>query len=959
MPSMKTLSKYKFLIIIFISLLPTCLQAQEDHIYIRDIKIVDAFTEEPLEKAHVSVMEKDSCTVLVDSLEPRFISSGGQREYLGFHGNIPRREDIVIRIECKGYPTEYHAWRIPTMTNKKPTTVAYYPEGIYLWQEREQSLGEASVTASRILMVMKGDTIEYNAAAFRMHEGSMLDDLVRALPGATIDDEGHIYVNGEFVKNLLVNGRDFFNGDPKIALRNLPAYSVNKVKVYRYSDKRKYMGKDETLSEEEKRKDPLVMDVALKREYAQGWISNYEVGGGSTLKSPMDGKWMGRMFALRYTNHSSLGIYAAANNTNDGATPSTKGEWSKKNVFDGDKKTYLAGVQLALNPKESPLEFNTSLKAQREETLFKVQELGETFYDKIRTYRDDASENNSTSFDLQWNARLHKTFEKGFGNLSTSAYYKHYKAKEDERTVNQQSKNLSALDTLYTRQLLNNRHETSWGTNISLYRWIYKSYYDSFTYGASFSYNKRDLDNVKNEKLFYMQQEDDNRTTQRHFGLPSYDYNYCFYLSFEKGLKKGLFLAHPYLHMEYQQKFNSGHQELTYVENDWLTPSASAVVWAVDKLNSYHTTRMDRKGHIDAALKLAYSTIWSLSLGAEFNAHMRRITDWRADKRQEKKPTDFLVDPYTRLTWTKNKRYIVLEGTISNNLPDLTLLLDVADSGDPLYVTEGNSQLKASRKYDVRAYCGYKEESDFMRRVELSGGYSEWENNISYAQFYNNTNGVTAIRPMNINGAWQAWAKGEYSRLMGKAKSWNFSNTFNFSYTHSLDYMSDYSQEIPPKSAVNNFNLSNNFRLDYRIKEARIGARADFNWTQQKSEQHRFDRNSFTQFNYGITLSTPLLWNIHFATDLMAYYRRGYRETSMNTTDWVWNAELSCPVGQRKQWIIKAIGFDLLHQISSIRRVVTAQGWTETRYNTKPAYAMLTVTYRLDVKPKKMFEKRK
>lgn len=112
---------------------------------------MDAFTEEPLEKAHVSVMEKDSCTVLVDSFESRFMSSSGQRVYLGFHGNIPRREDIVIRIECKGYPTEYHAWRIPAMINKKPTTVAYYPEGIYLWQEREQSLGEASVTAYTLI----------------------------------------------------------------------------------------------------------------------------------------------------------------------------------------------------------------------------------------------------------------------------------------------------------------------------------------------------------------------------------------------------------------------------------------------------------------------------------------------------------------------------------------------------------------------------------------------------------------------------------------------------------------------------------------------------------------------------------------------------------------------------------------------------------------------------------------
>ena len=102
-----------------------------------------------------------------------------------------------------------------------------------------------------------------------------------------------------------------------------------------------------------------------------------------------------------------------------------------------------------------------------------------------------------------------------------------------------------------------------------------------------------------------------------------------------------------------------------------------------------------------------------------------------------------------------------------------------------------------------------------------------------------------------------------------------------------------------------------------------------------------------------MTLSTPLIWGIHFGTDIMAYYRRGYTDASMNTTDWVWNAELSRPLGRRKQWLIKAIGFDLLQQIPNVRREVNNQGWQETRYNTKPSYVMLHVVYRLDVKPKK------
>lgn len=91
---------------------------------------------------------------------------------------------------------------------------------------------------------------------------------------------------------------------------------------------------------------------------------------------------------------------------------------------------------------------------------------------------------------------------------------------------------------------------------------------------------------------------------------------------------------------------------------------------------------------------------------------------------------------------------------------------------------------------------------------------------------------------------------------------------------------------------------------------------------------------------------------VNLDTDLMAYCRRGYEEPSMNTTDWVWNLQLSKTFGKTKQFTAKAIGFDLLHQLPTIKQVVNPQGRTETRYNSQPAYAILTLAYRLDIKPR-------
>lgn len=108
---------------------------------------------------------------------------------------------------------------------------------------KEIQLGEATVKATKLMMVMKGDTLVYNADAFQLAEGSMLDKLIAMLPGVELKKDGVIMVNGRRVERLLVNGEDFFTGSPKVALENLPAYTVDKVKVYeRMNDRDRALG---------------------------------------------------------------------------------------------------------------------------------------------------------------------------------------------------------------------------------------------------------------------------------------------------------------------------------------------------------------------------------------------------------------------------------------------------------------------------------------------------------------------------------------------------------------------------------------------------------------------------------------------------------------------------------------------------------------------------------------------
>ena len=136
-------------------------------------------------------------------------------------------------------------------------------------------LGEAVIVAEAPQVTISEDTIGYNASAYRTPEGAMLEELVKKLPGAEIDDDGNIKINGKEVKKIMVDGKEFFGGDLKTGLKNLPVDMVEKLKTYdKKSDLARITGIDD--GEEE-----TVLDLTVKKGMNQGWFGNVDVGAGT------------------------------------------------------------------------------------------------------------------------------------------------------------------------------------------------------------------------------------------------------------------------------------------------------------------------------------------------------------------------------------------------------------------------------------------------------------------------------------------------------------------------------------------------------------------------------------------------------------------------------------------------------------------------------------------------------
>ena len=191
------------------------------------------------------------------------------------------RGDVLLKDVPVG-KYELNAEMIGYNPHKKVYTIKAHWDafdlGIIKMEENPEFLDAARISAIGNPIVVKKDTIEFNAASFKVGENAMLEDLLKKMPGMAVGEDGSVTWNGEKIDKITVGGKTFFFNDPTAALKNLPAKIVDKIKVV---DK----AKDEAaasgiVTKDDKEK---VMDVELKDEYSKGWYGNAKLGGGATL----------------------------------------------------------------------------------------------------------------------------------------------------------------------------------------------------------------------------------------------------------------------------------------------------------------------------------------------------------------------------------------------------------------------------------------------------------------------------------------------------------------------------------------------------------------------------------------------------------------------------------------------------------------------------------------------------
>lgn len=844
----------------------------------------------------------------------------------------------------------------------------------------EQQLGEATVTATRVKFYTKRDTLIFNADAFQTAEGSMLDVLIRQLPGVELKDDGRIYVNGRFVESLLLNGDDFFKGDNTLMLENLPTYMVKTVKVYeREPDVAlRMMGLNGGRKE-------LVMDVNLKRQYSVGWIANTEWGGGT------EGRYLGRLFALRFTPQSRLALVGNLNNVNDRRKPGETGSWTPEQMPSGRLTTKMAALEYNVKEKGGRYILNgqagithtdgNNLSATNRENFLTG---GNTFE---RSQNQSLSRNTrfSTSHSFFFQTASRRVPSSKFAvRLSPYFNYRRYTNRGDAVAgtfADDPSAVLSPglIDSLrgplagsvLRAHLLNRSLSQTYGEGHSLGAggslglvWNVPHTEDFLKVDFSGTYADEAAERFTHQQTDYWQA-----------GAPPADFRNQYYNQPGRSYSFSGKAEYTYINngwtacaaYGYTQQYASDVRELYRLDRleGWglgtdsaLTSLPSAVGWeqeTMDAANSYHANQHTYAHNVQLdAMWQRYEDQkkWEIWFAVPLSYVTKELTYRTGQATRTPRRADFLPGFKTDITYaTQEWRYkYQLSYALTPSQPDLRNLVDLTDDSNPLWISYGNPDLKNSWQHDLKFNFNWRE-SKKERQFRLGAFYSATQHAVARAYTYDRATGVRTSRPENVNGNYSLGGELSFSTPLDKAKRWTLRNDVGTTYLHSVD-LTDTGLGQNPRSTVRSLLTTEQLRVDWSLAKVKLGARVKATWDRATSRRPDFADVSAADLTYGLTAQVELPWDLQLSTDVSLYSRYGYDDASLNTDDWVWNARLAKRL-LKGNLTLMLDGFDILHQLSNVTRTLNAQGRVETWRNVIPSYVMFHFVYRLNIEPKK------
>jgi hypothetical protein len=935
------------IITIIIALIATSAWAQETNSVTLQGSIQDSFLERGLFDCTVTLMRADSTAV---ECQPKVYEIGNDEMHIStvFYIDVPRQAaNYIIRVQKDGYDDGWAKVSVPDGYKEKMLAVPMVNMKKSIM--KTVGLNEVVVKATRIKVKMRGDTLVYDATAFQLPEGSMLQHLIEQLPGARMTDAGEIFINGRKIDELTLNSRTLFKGNKKVLLENLPYFTVKELKVF---ERQSLYSAIKGIKDENPE---YVMDVNLKDEYSVGVIANAEAAGGT------HDRYQARAFGLLLTKTLTVGAFGNLNNINDISRSLSQGWHEGQGLIMGNQ-----------NKPSTRKAAGMSLDYQSTKKMYygfpAIQDALEIAFD----HYDDLDESG--------------TYQERFLPTGT-AFAQNMRTSRNKMTAVQVIQQLVWLPWLLGSNIQLYYRETDNSMLGTLQQW------DSLRVTATqrtdglgktkdyglgwlrtqFAISKN-IDGMilssweRTDREAFNRQHSTAEATATDYFRHEYEDASTTRYRFEPSLTYGHHLWKQ-LHMSLTERYQisgSNSNDQLYMLNDlagWglqdstaidLLPSNRDLLRSVyDTENSTRSRLQQQENEFTVALRWNKTDRFpvDVTLSLPVYAQHERLDYERGAIDTLARHNLFTLNPSLHL---KHKVWSLRVG-MTTSTPGLMNLMPYRDARNALSIMEGNPSLKNNRRVNASITWSPKLAS---RHTGLTGSRIESRyvyhiRSVAQSFTYDEQTSAYTYRPENVEGNWQWNTSYNMTFSLNKNQKWWVDSGTGCDVWHSVDYASVSGILDAQLNKVETVNLSENLKLSYKAKNTKVSLLGDLLWRRTWGHRSTFSNISAFDFRYGVNaMQTIPTWNTTLNINGMMLSRRGYGSDAMNKDEFVLNASITQPILHGKVKLTLE-GHDLLHQLSNTTYEVNAQGRTETWYRIIPNYVMLRVAWQFNRSPKK------
>lgn len=875
--------------------------------------VTDASTE-PLPSASVRLLAAADSAVVNGTVS----SDNGQ-----FKFQTVKNGKYIVEVSYVGFATQFRNIQVKDASLKlDPFRLA----------EDAIMLNETTVVGIKTPITVKEDTIEFNADSYRTAPNAVVEDLLKRLPGVEVGSDGSITANGQSVKKILVDGKEFFGDDPTVASRNLPVDMVDRLQVVnRKSDLARITGVDD--GEEE-----TVINLTVKKDRNNGWFGTIEGGYGT------DDRYKGQFNVNRFWNGNQITFIGAINNINDlSFNDGTASFFRRFGGQNGITTSQALGVNFNVGNGEifrvgGDIMYSRSDRDTRERSSREYLIEGYNPYSSTGKIARDIGNNYRADFRLEWKPDSLNTLD-----FRPRFSYNHNNSWSNDSSLT--AANADGTDPITRSINRSNSHGDSWqASGVMIYNHRFASRPGrSVSLFVNYSYsNVKELSDTYSWNQFYNYNDSvdlyDQFSTSR-----TLTNNVSARVSWTEPLgnvKNGNFLTVAY---RFQYRWNDADKfvydhPVSFPEG-WDGPVIvdPSLVFSDDLSNQFRNEYMNQD--IRAGFKHV-SRDQTIDVGMSLVPQSSKSTDLINSARNIPRRNVLNYAPYLRYSWKMSKTGgLNIDYMGRSSQPSMSQLQPVADVSDPMNIVIGNPDLDPTFTHNLRLrFRNFSPEA--QRSIMAMLDARVVQNSIVSKTTYDPTTGGRTTTYANVNGVWNVRAMNMISFPFSN-KSWTFNNHVMLYFSNAVGYNNgernrsqSFMFNIGPGLAFRPENFEAELRPRYSLQTVHNTIQSAGNNT-----IHSYGGNLYLSYTapFGVTLNS----------DLSFTATRGY-SAGFDENRWQWDASISYSMLRSRALTLSLKGFDILNQQSNIRRNITANYIDDSSTNSLGRYVMVSLSYKFN-----------